>query len=51
MDVTNCIQAGCVLSSDAAAPCNVPGCSLHADFWNTWDQGALANMVRTKLNV
>jgi len=49
-DITNCIQARCVLSSDMAAPCNVPGCSLHSDFWNTWDQGALINMVRTKLN-
>jgi hypothetical protein len=48
-DVTNCISAGCRLSSDAAAGC-VTGCSLHADFWNTWNQSALVNMVNTKLN-
>ncbi len=48
-DVTNCIRAGCRLSSDPAAGC-VTGCSLHADFWNTWNQTALVNMVNTKLN-
>jgi hypothetical protein len=49
-DVTNCIKAGCYLASDHGAPCTKNGCSLHADFWNTWDQTALVNMVRTKLN-
>jgi hypothetical protein len=49
-DVTICIAAGCYLSSDHAADCPVPGCSLHADFWNTWDQATLENLVNTKLN-
>jgi Domain of unknown function (DUF1996) len=49
-DVSNCITAGCHLASDMGAPCTRNGCSLHADFWNTWDQAALVNMVRTKLN-
>lgn len=49
-DVTNCIKAGCHLSSDMMASCTGKGCSLHADFWNTWNQTALVNMVNTKLN-
>jgi uncharacterized protein DUF1996 len=49
-DVSNCIKAGCYLSSDMAAPCVGKGCSLHADFWNTWNQAALVAMVTTKLN-
>lgn len=49
-DVTNCIKAGCYLSSDHDAACTGKGCSLHSDFWNTWNQAALTNMVKTKLN-
>jgi hypothetical protein len=49
-NVTNCIKAGCELSSDHGAPCSAAGCSLHSDFWNTWNQTALVNMVKTKLN-
>lgn len=49
-DISNCIRAGCHLSSDHMSPCNGNGCSLHADFWNTWNQAALVNMVNTKLN-
>jgi hypothetical protein len=36
--------------------CSDPGCTLHADFWNTWDQGppstpkTLKNLVKTCLN-
>ena len=48
--VTNCIAAGCYLASDRSAGCSVPGCSLHADFWNTWNQTALQNIVTTILN-
>ena len=48
--VSNCIAAGCRISSDPGASCTVPGCSLHSDFWNTWDQTALVNMVNTQLN-
>jgi hypothetical protein len=49
-DVTDCIEAGCHLSSDMGAPCMENGCSLHADFWNTWNQAALVKMVSTRLN-
>lgn len=49
-NVSNCKQAGCRLSSDMMSPCTGNGCSLHADFWNTWNQVALINMVQTKLN-
>jgi hypothetical protein len=49
-DVANCRAAGCYLASDMGAPCSVPGCSLHADFWNTWDQAALERLVSSKLN-
>ncbi|MGH2629838.1 MAG: DUF1996 domain-containing protein, partial [Actinomycetota bacterium] len=35
--VTDCRAAGCYLVSDMDSPCSVPGCSLHADYWNTWD--------------
>lgn len=49
-DVNDCIKAGCHLMSDMGAPCMGSGCSLHADFWNTWDQAALIKMVQTKLN-
>jgi hypothetical protein len=49
-DVSNCIQAGCHLASDMGAPCTKNGCSLHADFWNTWNQTAHVKMVQTKLN-
>lgn len=48
--ITNCKAAGCYLVSDQGAPCSVPGCSLHADFWNTWDQAALERLVNTVLN-
>jgi hypothetical protein len=49
-NVTNCIAARCYLSSDAQRACTVAGCSLHADFWNTWNQQALTDLVRTQLN-
>jgi hypothetical protein len=49
-NVANCIAAGCYLSSDMGRACVVKGCSLHADFWNTWNQQALIDLVRTKLN-
>ena len=49
-DVSDCIAAGCRLSSDMGAPCARNGCSLHADFWNTWNQKALVNLVRSRLN-
>jgi hypothetical protein len=49
-DVSNCIKAGCYLASDHERSCTKNGCSLHADFWNTWNQAALINMVKTKLN-
>ena len=49
-NVTDCINAGCYLSSDMGASCTKKGCSLHSDFWNTWNQTALENMVQTKLN-
>ena len=48
--IANCRAAGCSLVSDMGAPCSVPGCSLHADFWNTWDQAALERLVNTVLN-
>lgn len=48
--ISNCVAAGCVLSSDMHASCSVPGCSLHSDFWNTWNQAALVTMVQTQLN-
>jgi hypothetical protein len=46
-NITNCGTIGCYLSSDATM--GVP--SLHADFWNTWDQATLENLVQTVLNV
>jgi len=46
--VSNCIAAGCHLSSDM--PGDVPGSTLHADFWNTWDQATLEQLVNTQLN-
>ena len=46
--VSNCIAAGCHLSSDM--PGDVPGSTLHADFWNTWDQSTLEQLVNTQLN-
>jgi hypothetical protein len=49
-NVTNCIAARCSLSSDAQHSCTVNGCSLHGDFWNTWNQVALTDLVRTQLN-
>jgi Domain of unknown function (DUF1996) len=59
--VTNCIDALCHLSSDGMSingeTCSDPGCTLHADFWNTWVQGpstkknTLTNLVKTCLNV
>jgi hypothetical protein len=49
-DVSNCIQAGCHLASDHERGCTTPGCSLHADFWNTWNQKALVSLVRNQLN-
>jgi Domain of unknown function (DUF1996) len=49
-DVSDCIEARCHLSSDMGASCMENGCSLHADFWNTWDQAALVKMVGTRLN-
>jgi hypothetical protein len=58
--VTDCIAAQCHLSSDGMSingkTCSDPGCTLHADFWNTWDQGppstpkTLKNLVKTCLN-
>lgn len=39
---------GFTLSSDGSGM--VPGQSLHADFWNTWDQRALRFLVRRCLN-
>jgi hypothetical protein len=48
--VSKCIAAGCRISSDHGASCSPAGCALHSDFWNTWDQAALVNIVNTKLN-
>lgn len=58
--ITDCISAQCHLSSDGMSidgkSCSDPGCTLHADFWNTWDQGpatttnTLKNLVQTCLN-
>lgn len=45
-NIANCGTIGCYLSSDATM--GVP--SLHADFWNTWNQAALENLVQTVLN-
>jgi hypothetical protein len=47
-DVSNCIEAECHLASDMSDM--APGSSLHADFWNTWQQDALVSLVSTKLN-
>ena len=49
-DVSNCIIAKCRLSSDMMSPCTGNGCSLHSDFWNTWNQASLVNMVNAQLN-
>jgi len=46
--VSNCIATKCSLSSDMAG--DVPGGTLHADFWNTWNQSVLAQLVTTQLN-
>lgn len=58
--ITDCIAAGCHLASDGMSidgeRCSDPGCSLHADFWNTWVQGppskdnTLKNLVKMCLN-
>jgi Domain of unknown function (DUF1996) len=58
--VTDCIDAECHLASDGMSvngeTCSDPGCTLHADFWNTWVQGpsttenTLTYLVRTCLN-
>jgi hypothetical protein len=47
--ITNCIAAGCYLSSDGPDG-TPPGESLHGDFWNTWNQAALDNFVAICLN-
>jgi Domain of unknown function (DUF1996) len=47
-NVSNCIVAGCSLVSDMMG--DVPGSTFHADFWNTWDQSALEQIVGTQLN-
>ena len=49
-DVSNCIIAKCRLSSDMMSPCTGNGCSMHSDFWNTWNQASLVNMVNAQLN-
>lgn len=46
-NITDCIAAGCHLSSDVGT---TAGASLHADFWNTWDQAALQDVVTRLLN-
>jgi hypothetical protein len=48
--ITNCVAARCYLASDHERSCTTNGCSLHSDFWNTWDQAALVKMVTTQLN-
>lgn len=58
--ITDCIAAQCHLSSDGMSingkTCSDPGCTLHADFWNTWVQGptsevnTLKNLVQSCLN-
>lgn len=50
-DVSDCIEAGCHLASDHERGCTTNGCSLHGDFWNTWNQKALVKMVKNKLNL
>jgi hypothetical protein len=47
--VTDCIQAGCHLSSDRMNSVRY-GRSLHADFWNTWNQSVLRAIVTRCLN-
>jgi hypothetical protein len=42
--VPNALSGDYRLSSDA--PGAPPGSSLHADFWNTWDQDALERLTR-----
>ena len=43
-------SAGFRLSSDVqAGPGTVPGTTMHADFWNTWDQAELERVVRVCL--
>jgi hypothetical protein len=49
-NVTDCVAAGCHLSSDHERSCATDGCSLHADLWNTWDQAALVGLVSSQLN-
>jgi hypothetical protein len=46
--VSNCIAAGCSLSSDMMG--DLPGSTFHADFWNTWDQSVLEQLVQAQLN-
>lgn len=46
-NVKDCIAAGCYLASDQGA---APGSTFHADFWNTWDQPTLEDMIATVLN-
>lgn len=42
------VKDGATLTSDQAF--DAPGQSLHADFWNTWDQDALEFLVQRCLN-
>ena len=46
--VSNCIAAGCSLSSDMMG--DLPGGTFHADFWNTWDQSVLEQLVQAQRN-
>jgi len=46
--VSNCVAAGCSLSSDMMG--DLPGSTFHADFWNTWDQSVLEQLVQAQLN-
>ena len=46
--VSNCVAMGCSLSSDMMG--DLPGSTFHADFWNTWDQSALEQLVQSQLN-
>jgi hypothetical protein len=42
--IPNALSGGYRLSSDM--PGDPPGSTLHADFWNTWDQDALERLTR-----
>jgi hypothetical protein len=46
--VSNCIASGCSLASDMMG--DVPGSTFHADFWNTWNQSVLQQLITTQLN-